>query len=122
MPTEMRLQRIENRIREILSEMLIREVSDPRLASIFITDVDVDRELAYADIYVSAIEGEERAKEILQGLESASGFLRHSLASKISLRTFPRLRFRWDPTPEHADKIERLLSIIKDEEKNQSDT
>ncbi len=121
MPTEMRLQRIENRIREALSEMLIREVSDPRLTSIFITDVDVDRELAYADIYVSAIEGKERAKEILQGLESASGFLRHSLASQIRLRTFPRLRFRWDPTPEHADKIERLLSVIKDEEKKQSD-
>ena len=88
MPTEMRLQRIENRIREILSEMLIREVSDPRLASIFITDVDVDRELAYADIYVSAIEGEERAKEILQGLESASGFLRRSLASQITSAYF----------------------------------
>ncbi len=115
MPSQMRLQRIESRIREIMSEMLIREVSDPRLSGIYITDVDVDRELAYADIYVSAIEGVERSKEVLEGLESASGFLRHALASKIPLRTFPRLRFRWDPTPEKADKIDRLISSLKDD-------
>ncbi len=117
MPSQMRLQRIENRIREILSEMLIRDVSDPRVSGVFVNDVDVDRELAFATVFVSSIEGQERAKEILEGLESASGFLRSALASQIPLRTFPRLRFRWDPTPEHADKIERLLTDLKNESK-----
>lgn len=115
MPSPMRLQRIENRIREILSEMLIRDVSDPRVVGVFINDVDVDRELTFATVYVSSLDGHERSKEILQGLESASGFLRKSLASQIPLRTFPRLRFRWDPTPEHADKIERIISDLKNE-------
>lgn len=117
MPSQMRLQRIENRIREILSEMLIRDVSDPRVSGVFINDVDVDRELTFATVYVSSIEGHERSKEVLEGLESASGFLRSALASQIPLRTFPRLRFRWDPTPEHADKIERLLSDLKSQDK-----
>ena len=92
--------------------MLIKEINDPRLHQIFITDVKVDRELAFADIYVSAVEGATRSKEILQGLEHASGFLRHALATRIELRTFPRLRFRWDPTPENADHIERLLASL----------
>ena len=93
--------------------MLIREINDPRLHQIFITDATVDRELAFADIYVSAIEGSARSAEILEGLNHASGFFRRSLAAHIELRTFPRLRFHWDPTPENADHIERLLADIR---------
>jgi ribosome-binding factor A len=117
MPSKVRLQRIADRIRQDLSELLIREISDPRLHQIFITDAKVDRELAFADIYVSAVEGAARSTEILEGLEHASGFLRHTLASQIELRTFPRLRFHWDPTPEHADHIERLLAEIRKNER-----
>lgn len=93
--------------------MLIREVNDPRLQQIFVTDVHVDRELAYADVYVSAVEGVARSKDILAGLDSASSFLRRELAARIELRTFPRLRFHWDPTPENADVIERLLAQLR---------
>jgi ribosome-binding factor A len=93
--------------------MLIREVSDPRLEQIYVTDVRVDRELAYADIYVSAVEGAGRSAEVLAGLESAGGFLRRALAARVELRAFPRLRFHWDPTPEHADHIEQLLAGLR---------
>jgi len=117
MPSKIRLQRIADRVRQELSELLIREISDPRLHQVFVTDVKVDRELAYADVYVSAIEGAERSTEILQGLEHASGFLRRQLSARVELRTFPRLRFHWDPTPEHADHIEQLLAQIREEKK-----
>ena len=113
MPSAIRLQRIADRIGQELSELLIREVSDPRLQQIFITDVRVDRELTYADIYFSAIEGEQRSQEILAGLKSASGFLRRALSARIELRSFPRLRFHWDPTPENADHIEKLLMELR---------
>jgi ribosome-binding factor A len=113
MPSGIRLQRIADRIRQELSELLIREISDPRLQQIFVTDVKVDKELAFADVYVSAVEGAERSKEVLEGLKSARGFLRRALAARIDLRTFPRLRFHWDPTPENADQIEKLLSQLK---------
>jgi len=117
MPSGIRLQRIADRIRQDLSEMLIRGINDPRLHQIFITDVKVDRELAFADIYVSAVEGSARSAEILDGLEHASGFLRHELAARIELRVFPRLRFHWDPTPENADRIERLLADLRKNER-----
>lgn len=113
MPSQVRLKRIADRIREDLSEMLINDIQDPRLAAIFITDVKVDRELAYADIFVSAVEGQTRAEEVIQGLTHAGSFLRRALAQKIALRVFPRLRFHWDPTPERADHIEKLLRQIR---------
>ncbi len=113
MPSGIRLQRIADRIRQELSDLLIREISDPRLQHIFVTDVKVDRELAYADVYVSAIEGTSRSKDVLAGLESASGFLRRILASRVELRAFPRLRFHWDVTPENADRIEKALADLR---------
>jgi len=114
MPSGIRLQRIADRIRLEISEMLIREISDPRLKQIFITDVKIDKELAYADVYVSAIEGLSRSKDVLAGLESASGFIKRTLASRIELRAFPRLRFHWDVTPENADHIEKLLAELRE--------
>ncbi len=120
MTSKVRVQRIADRIRQELSELLIREVSDPRLHQIFITDVGVDRELAYADVYVSAVEGALRSTEILQGLKHASGFLRHELAARVKLRIFPQLRFHWDLTPENADHIERLLADLRQPEKKET--
>ncbi len=93
--------------------MLIRELNDPRLKQIFITDVKIDRELAFADVYVSAVEGSSRSAEILAGLESASGFMRRALSARVEVRSFPRLRFHWDPTPENADHIEKILAGIR---------
>ena len=97
--------------------MLIHEINDPRLKQIFVTDVKIDRELTVADIYISAVEGSARSEEILAGLESASGFLRKNLASRVQVRTFPRLRFHWDPTPENADHIEKILAELREKEK-----
>ncbi len=116
MPTNVRLQRIADRIRLELSEMLIREINDPRLHQIYLTDVKVDRELAYADVYVSAVEGLSRSKDVLAGLESASGFIRRTLASRVELRAFPRLRFHGDMTPENADHIEKLLADLREKD------
>lgn len=113
MPSGVRLQRIADRIRQEISEMLIKEISDPRLQLIYITDVKVDKELAFADIFVSAVEGVSRSKDVLAGLESASGFIRRTLASRIDLRVFPRLRFHWDMTPENADRIEKKLAELR---------
>ncbi|PKO09848.1 MAG: ribosome-binding factor A [Chloroflexi bacterium HGW-Chloroflexi-2] len=117
MPSKLRLTKIGDRIQQEISEMLVRqEISDPRLLGVTITDVKVDRELAFASVYVSALEGSERSKEILQGFESASSYIRKLLSMRIELRAFPRLRFFWDPTPERADRIEQILSTIRDDE------
>ncbi len=117
MPSGVRLQKIADRIREEISDMLIKEINDPRLHQVFVTDVRVDRELAYADVYVSAVEGKSRAAEVVQGMTSAGAYLRRNLSMRVDLRAFPRLRFHWDPTPENADHIEKLLAQIREEKK-----
>lgn len=116
MVSKLRLERIAERIRDDLAEILHQEVSDPRLDGIYITGVKVDRELAFADIHISALEGAERSKEILDSLKHASGYLRWSLAQRIELRTFPRLRFHWDSTAEKAARIEEIIASLQSEE------
>ena len=118
MPSPLRLKRIGDRIHQELSVMLIQgEIRDPRLEGISITEVKVDRELSYAEIYVSAIEGIERSKEVIQSLENASGYLRKALSERVELRAFPRLRFHWDVTPERADRIAQLITSIHTSDK-----
>jgi ribosome-binding factor A len=112
MVSKTRLTKISERIREELSEILLMESNDPRLKGVTVTGAEVDRELAFADIYVCALEGEERSNEVLSGLEHAQGYLRSELAHRMELRIFPRLRFHWDSTFEHADQIERLIISI----------
>jgi ribosome-binding factor A len=119
--TSKRAERIAERIQEELSEILIFQVADPRLKGVSITDVNVDRELAFSDIYFSALEGSGRAEEILAGFNHARGFLRTELASRITLRTFPKLRFHWDPTFERAERIDQLLASFSESEKMQSE-
>ena len=126
MPSNIRLKRIQEQIQKVLTEILESRVNDPRIEGVYITDVTVDRELDYANIYVSALEGEERSEEILEGLQNASGFIRYNLSQEIKLRVMPQLRFYWDTTPERADRIESLLTEIREErearQENQADT
>ena len=109
MPSLLRLKRINDRIKEILSLVLLAKIDDPRLSGVMVTDVKVDRELDYANIYVSALEGKSRTEVVLDALKHASGFLRYEISQEIDLRVTPRLRFFWDPTPEKAARIDLLL-------------
>jgi ribosome-binding factor A len=113
MPSTLRMKRINDRIKEILSITLLTKMEDPRLTNVYITDVKVDRELDFANIYVSAAEGVERSREVLEALNHARGFLKFELANEIDLRVMPKLRFYWDPTPERADRIDTLLAQIR---------
>ena len=71
--------RVADRIRTILSELLLREIADPRLQGITVTDVKIDLELAYADIYVNALGDESRKPEVMEGLARAKSFLRREV-------------------------------------------
>ena len=115
MVSKTRTVRIGERIREDLSELIQRDVNDPRLTGLTITDVIVDRELMYADVYVSALVGSSHSSQILHGLDHAQGFLRSELARKINLRHFPRLRFHWDATLEKGERIDRLITQLQTE-------
>jgi ribosome-binding factor A len=111
-----RAVRIGDRIREELSEILLLRSQDPRIGGVTVTGVNVDRELAFADVFVCTIEGIQHSQEVLEGLNHAQGYLRHELAKRVDLRSFPRLRFQWDATFEKAEVIERLISSLHADE------
>lgn len=117
MVSESRSDRIADRIKRELTLLFLQEISDPRLEGVNITYVDVDRELAYADIYVSALDGVERKREIMEALKRAAGFIRSQLAGSIShLRTFPQVRFHWDPVPERVERLDQIFRELEEEE------
>jgi ribosome-binding factor A len=112
---------VGDRIAEEMALLLQREVEDPRLSMVTVTGVEVDRELAYATIYVSALDAEERIEEVLEALNGARGFLRSRLASAIPLRSFPQLRFRQDTSAYRGARVEELLQQLEEERQEGED-
>lgn len=115
MPT-IRQRRVADRIRSELSELLLRETKDPRLKLVTITDVTIDREFEYAQVYVNAMGDEERRPQVMAALEHAKGYLRSQLGARVKLRRTPDLRFHWDPSLEHGERIAELLDELALEE------
>jgi ribosome-binding factor A len=110
--SKIRQQRTAEQIQIILSELMLREMRDPRLQELTITDVTIDRELQYADVYVHALGDESRQTAVIQALEKATGFFRHELAQRLRLRTTPQLHFHWDATLAHIQEVDRILDNL----------
>ncbi len=110
--SKVRQERTAELIQQLLSEMFLREVSDPRLAGVTITEVQIDRELQYATAFVNALGGDEQRDEVMAGLQSATGFLRRTLAQSLDLRTAPILRFEWDPRLRYVEEVDELLDEL----------
>ena len=106
-------ERMSERIHQILSQLLLREISDPRLRDITVTDVTLDPELMYAKVYVSAMGDEDREAEVMKGLRRAGGFLRREVGKRIRLRNTPELHFYWDSTLAYADRINAIISSLE---------
>ena len=102
-------QRVATLIRNILSTLLMTEVTDPALESVTDTDVKIDREFEYADVYVYALDDQA---EVMAGLARANGYLRRELAQRIRLRNVPVLHFHWDATMERGERIDSLLQSL----------
>jgi ribosome-binding factor A len=119
MVSESRSERIADRIKKDLSLLFLQEISDPRLDDVNVTYVEVDRELAFADIYVSARDAEDRKPDIMAALTGAAGFIRSQLAQGIShLRTFPQIRFHWDPIPGRVARLDQIFTELDEEEEH----
>ena len=104
--------RMSERIQAILSELLLREVSDPRLQHITVTEVKLDSELMFASIYINALGDESRQNEVMTALARAKGFLRREVGKRIRLRNAPDLVFHWDKTLERGERLHHLISSL----------
>jgi len=108
-----RVQRLNNLIRQEISELLQRQVKDPRLGSfIAVTEVSISSDLRNAKIFVSHIGSEEQKEETMSALTSASGFFRSELAKRLRVRRIPELSFQWDDTIERGAHLLELIDQI----------
>jgi len=118
--SKIRQERTAEEIRLLISDLLYREVSDPRLTDLTVTRVLIDRELQHANIYVNALGDDSRKEEVMKALDKAGSFFRYELAQRMSLRTVPELHFHWDPTLAYAQEVDEILDNLEipSDEKN----
>jgi ribosome-binding factor A len=111
-----RPEQIAETVRQVVAEVLSREVRDPRVGFVTVTAVDVSGDLSHAKILVSVMGDEADKTRAMEGLRSAAGFLRTRLTKALSTRTVPELHFEIDRGLEHAARINALLADIKHED------
>jgi ribosome-binding factor A len=111
-----RKQRVEHGLRDVLTEMIAREVKDPRVRAatlLTVTRVELNVDMSVAQVYISIIGDDATADAALEGLVKAAGFLRGPAGRRLSLQHAPELRFVADPS---IDMTEKLAAIIRDDE------
>ena len=102
-------------IRQVLAEMLLREMNDPRLESVTITGVEVTGDLKLATVFFSAMGSPEKEEASLHGFQSAAGFIKKKLGKELRLRVIPDLLFKVDHSFDYGSRIDRLIQNIKEE-------
>src|SRR5512134_3262764 len=107
-----RLERVNQLIKEEISLPLQRELKDPRLGFVTVTEVDVTPDLKHAKVYVSVLGPEAQWASSLAALDSARGFVWNWLRRHLDLRVTPELSFRPDRSMEHAAHIQSLLADL----------
>ncbi len=113
-----RTERLNEELREQISDILKREVKDPRLSSfVSITEVICSKDLRHARVYVSIMGSEEEKREVLAGLKSAAGFLRKALFDRIKIRYMPELAFEIDTSIERGSHLLDLMRQIQSDRK-----
>ena len=110
-----RAHRVGDLIREVICEMLLKDLSDPRLTSVTITEVEVTDDLRLAKVFFSAMGNQTREEASLQGLQSATGYIKKRLGRELKLRYTPDLLFEVDHSFEYGSKIDRLIRDIQEE-------
>ena len=108
-----RIERVNQLIRQEISELLQREVKDPRLESfVAVTEVSTSPDLRHAKVFVSFIGSEEERQKTLSGLGAATNFLRNQMAKHLRLRRIPELSFQWDDSIERGTHLLQLIDEV----------
>ena len=108
-----RTDRVAEALQELVADLLVREIKDPRIGLVTITGVRVTPDLRHARIFFSRLGDAAQRAQSLKGLTSAAGFVRSQVARKLNLRVAPEIVFEFDPGLEQAERIAHLLKETK---------
>jgi len=114
MKTNKRSVRINDEIKKELSQILRSELKDPRIgAMVSVMKVETTTDLKYCKVAVSVLGDEAEKKSVMEGIKSASGFIRKLVAERINLRATPEFTFVLDDSVEYSIKIHKILSDLE---------
>ncbi len=108
------MRRVDEAMREVLSDAIASELKDPRIGFVTVTAVDTSPDLRHATVWVSVLGDESQRRLSLEGLASAHGLLQRAVAGQLRLKHTPTLEFSYDDTAERAERVERLLRDADD--------
>ena len=116
-----RIERLNEQLKREVVDILRREVRDPRVGTVTVTDVETAPDLSSARIYVYAMDATDGREELMEGLRAAAPFVRRELGQRLHIRRAPELLWAWDESFEQAQRIERLLAEVRPSEPDDDD-
>jgi len=119
MAKSFRKERLNESIKELLSELILTRIKDPRVGFVTITGVEVARDLVTAKVFYTVMGDEDERKDSKEGLESAKNFLRKTISRELKLRNTPDFRFMYDDTLDRSVEIEDAIKRIHDDDEKE---
>jgi ribosome-binding factor A len=110
-----RVERITERVREEVSQILATEVADPGIGLVTVTRVKVTADLSLARIYWTTLGDQAQRKQTAKALKRAAAYVRHLLSERLTLRRAPEVQFLFDESVAAQDRVEQILQELKDE-------
>ncbi len=116
----MRIKRVETLIKHEISNILLHEISDPRICFITIIRVEVSKDIKFAKVYYSVFGTEAQIKKTGEGLKSATGYIKRTIGQRLELKFIPQIIFLLDDSARKSMKMNRLLEDLKEKENKQN--
>ena len=113
---QLRVEKVQELMKQEISQIILRELKDPRIGFVTVTSVECTGDLREAKVYVSLMGNESQVKSCWMGLNSSRGFIRREIGKRIRLRVTPEISFALDKSLDYSAHIQELLLKIKAEE------
>lgn len=108
-----RAVRVGELLKEEISQIVLREMKDPRIGFVSITDVEVSGDLRHAKVFISVYGTEKEKEETLAGLQQAQGFVRKLVGERVKIHHTPEIIFRYDDSIENGVHISNIIKDLK---------
>ncbi len=115
--TKKRVRKLAELLKEEISEILLKEVKDPRIGFVSLTEVKVSGDLKHAKVFVSVYGEDEEKKETMKGLKEATGYIRKLVGDRITTYHTPEILFKYDDSIEHGVYMSKLIEEVRAEDK-----
>ena len=125
MSNQLRIEKLQELIKQEVGKMLLMNIKDSRIGFVTVTGVEMTGDLREAKIYVSIMGNDEQIKSSLEGLNSALGYIRREIGKRIKIRFTPEISFALDKSLDYSEHIQKLLLKVQAEERSngiESDT